>query len=388
MYSMLGVVFTSQSCHALARLMSRAAHRGHKHLRIALTSIVVPLSVSLSSHAASDPLSQLSLVWEAPGNCPSRSVMEGAIRRDLAASDVTPVPLRAEVRITQPSSDRFIVSIVAEGPAGQSRRKLEANTCSELVNATSLIIATLIDPEAAAQHSQEPSNSAGPSRTTARTSADLGTSEVAAPRVQAATQTPHGVAAPSQPTATKPAARLEQGARGGSLGIVAGWADLDIGSLPAPTVAMGGLLGWEMDRLRIEAQAGWWRPENATWDRPPNPQAGARFEMIAAEFKACGCVYRVAWFGLYPCAGLEYRQITGRANQSVTEPGQATRRGLAPSFAALATVALARQFALRAALGPVFPLDRPEFTIDGLGVVHQPSWVALRAGIGLEAHFP
>lgn len=385
---MFCAMFTPLFRHALARVMSGAVHRSHVNLWSVLAVVVALLSVSLSSFAAVDPLARLTLVWEAPGNCPERSVLEGKLRRDLAASDVTPAPLRVEVRIMQQSNDRFVVSMVTEGAAGQSRRTLEAKTCGELVNATSLIIATLIDPEAVAQHSQEPSHPGQASMTTAQTSTDTDTAVVAVPRVQPASPAPNGVAAPNQPTTAKPAARLEGAARGRTLGILAGWADLDVGSLPSPAVAVGGLLGWETDGLRIEAQAGWWRPESTTWDRSPNPQAGARFEMIAAEFKACRRAYRLAWFGLYPCAGVEYRQMTGQANEFVTEPGQATRRGLAPSFSALATVALARQFAIRAVLGTVFPLARPEFTIDGLGVLHQPSRVTLRAGIGLEARFP
>jgi hypothetical protein len=386
---MIGTVFTPLPRHALARLSSTALHRGGKELRIASALIVASLGVSLSSHAIADPLAQLSLVWEAPGNCPALSVMQGALRRDLAASSAPPAPLRAEVRISQQSSDRFVVSIVTQGPAGQSRRTLEANTCGEIVNATSLIIATLIDPEGVAQRSQEASKPAEESKATQPTAADVSADEVARPRLQPMPQTPNHVATPSQPTKAQSATpRLEVADRGGAFGMVAGWADLDIGSLSSPTVAIGGLLGWETDGLRIEAQAGWWKPESAAWDRPPNPKAGARFEMIAAEFRACGSVYRRAWLGLYPCAGVEYREMTGRANQFVAEAGQATRRGLAPTFLALATATLARRFAVRVAFGPVFPLDRPEFTVEGLGNLHQPSWVTLRAGIGLEAHFP
>ncbi|HMA95228.1 MAG TPA: hypothetical protein VKP30_21210, partial [Polyangiaceae bacterium] len=99
---------------------------------------------------AADPLSALRLEWEAPGTCPPRSAFERELRRDIAGSEVQAVPLRARVTMAQLAEQRFTVSIVV----GRSSRQLEADTCSELVSAVSLIIATMIDPEGMARRTQ------------------------------------------------------------------------------------------------------------------------------------------------------------------------------------------------------------------------------------------
>src|SRR5512133_2549207 len=104
---------------------------------------------------AADPLSALRLEWEAPGTCPPRSAFERELRRDIAGSEVQAVPLRARVTMAQLDEHRFTVSIVVEGAVGRSSRQLEADTCSELVSAVSLIIATMIDPEGIARRTQE-----------------------------------------------------------------------------------------------------------------------------------------------------------------------------------------------------------------------------------------
>lgn len=372
---------------------------------------------------AADPLSAFKLEWEAPGTCPPRSALERELRRDIAGSDVQAVPLRARVTMAQLSEHRFTASIVAEGAVGRSTRQFEADTCSELVSAVSLIIATMIDPEGIARRAQaqrpKPMDSGSIADSTrVGDSTEVSSSTPMAPPDRAHIDFPASnqpkeeavsrvaprqtSAIPQQTTSTaqQTTSNLQQLASNPNppqdhrataarnFGYAAGLAELDVGSFPSKTAAFGGSLGWESGGLRVEGNLGWWMPQAESWNLAPNPRAGARFAMLAGGIRGCFRAYRRGWFDLYPCAGLEYRVLTARANDFVAEPGEAKRRGAAPLAGSLLTAALTHWLALRATVGMAFPLDRPVFVIDGLGGLHQPSWVSLRAGIGAEVHFP
>lgn len=350
---------------------------------------------------AADPLSAFKLEWEAPGTCPPRSVFEGELRRDITGSEVQAVPLRARVTMAQLAEHRFTVSIVVEGAVGRSSRQLEADTCGELVSAVSLIIATMIDPEGIARRTQaqrhqpmDPGSSADATRagesTEVSSSTPIAPPDQAQPDFPASNRPKEAVSSVApQPTKSIPQPRQDHRAPPSRhLAYAAGLAELDVGSFPGATAAFGGSLGWERDGFRVEGNLGWWMPQTKSWNQAPNPGAGARFEMLAGGIRGCFRAYGRGWFDLYPCAGLEYRALAARANDLVTEPGEAKRRGFAPVAGSLVTAAMTRWLAFRASVGLAFPLDRPMFVIDGLGGLHQPNWVSLRAGIGAEVHFP
>ena len=100
-----------------------------------------------------------------------------------------------------------------------------------------------------------------------------------------------------------------------------------------------------------------------------------------------GCYLREAALLFGACLGLELGRITGVGvgadrNDEREEAWFAGRAGL------LGIYPYGGLAALRLGLEGLIPLTRPEFALDNVGPVHQPSAVIGRLSLGLEMSFP
>jgi hypothetical protein len=153
----------------------------------------------------------------------------------------------------------------------------------------------------------------------------------------------------------------------------AGLVRLDEGSLPRPTVGVGGSLRLDLASLRAEL-------EGAVYLWREREQDGMRglFGLAAGAARAC---FVPTWPVIAPCAAVEVGQADGRA-QSLSHRHA---RGLWGAALVGVSVSLwpARRVAPIAELELGIPFKRPAFDIEGAGTVFQARSLLVRASLRL-----
>jgi hypothetical protein len=156
--------------------------------------------------------------------------------------------------------------------------------------------------------------------------------------------------------------------------LLAGLARVDGGSLPSPTLGVGGTLRLNVGRFTSELEGAWYLPRDHERDG-----ARGRFGLAAGAARAC---YSTAWPVFAPCAAIELGQLGGRADG--TDVAQQAR-GLWAAALLGASFAFGpyRRFSpiLDAELG--FPFQRAAFDVAGVGTLFEPRSVIARASLRL-----
>jgi hypothetical protein len=354
---------------------------------------VAALVFGWAASAQADPLAAVTVQLEAPPGCPDRAALDAELRRDLGGSQVQSERLFVHARVEQLGVETWHALVRTENEHGESERSLSARTCAALVDATSLIIAMLIDPETAATNAYP--NGSDPlaaaaieaEAATVPSSALPAASEDASIAVTTTPETKQPDRRPLSESQAAPAPRRR------IQGFISAWAMMDAGSLPSVSGAFGGALGLRYGPWRGETSMGWWWPRSESWGGTPNPRAGGDFGMIASSAKLCCSVWSKGSVHLGPCAGMEAVRWSGVGNESLSAPNpQPTYRWAASAAVSVLGVLDAfRSLGLRLNLDVLVPLNRPEFGFTAGAsqyAVFQPGWIALRAGVGVEWRFP
>ncbi len=124
---------------------------------------VLLLLLSLAGTARADD--RLVLEWRAPDGCPTRDAVEGEVARLVGGELPEGATIRADAQ-TIPAEGAFELTLRTDVEGELGARTLRAERCDELAAAAALILALMIDPEAAmrAEPEHEPSAPApGPS---------------------------------------------------------------------------------------------------------------------------------------------------------------------------------------------------------------------------------
>ena len=158
----------------------------------------------------------------------------------------------------------------------------------------------------------------------------------------------------------------------------------DVGSLPRAALGAEVAIGIDLERARLEA-VGTLLPaveKEIADDRP----LGGEIGLLGAGLQGC---YLLRWTrglnGL--CAGVEAGRLRGKGFGGSAYNTTEDELWLAGRLAAFASFAVAGPLSLRFGAEGVFPLRRPEFVLENVGPVHQPSAGSLRLTIGLEGLF-
>ena len=357
------------------------------------------LGVGWSTHAFADPLAEVRVRWEAPEECPDRVALDKELRRDLEGSQAPSVRLTVHAHVERLKPETWRVSITTESSDGKSERAITAHSCQALLDATSLIVAMLIDPETAAAHARSidatTETTAVPGAPVVDTGAPPAPSNASAPPAPPpASSTPRNpipretnnpkqlIAPPVPPSSARSASRMPVS------GFVGAWAAIDYGSLPGVTEAFGGSLGFVYGPWRGETLFGGWLSKSKVMDQPPYSNAGGDFGKLAGSARLCLTVWAPQRFGLAPCAGLELARMSGVGSQALTKTQRTTM--ISPEAGLLGTLSLTDIFALRFGMDVSFPLNRPTF---GFGYQREqqtlflPSRAILTATAGVEMHF-
>jgi hypothetical protein len=364
-------------------------------------AIAVALAgIAAAGHAGAQAPEAIALSWNAPEGCPDKAAIAARIEKLLGGPPAAGERQLAASAAVEAIPRGFRLTITLASGGSESARVLQGALCESVADAAALVIALAFDPEAVAaqeaKRAEAPSSDAGAASAGAAGAAPSSEASASPPGSASAPATapvpaPAVIripvrfpARPATPTVERaPATKLSFGA----------FAELsgDAGSLPsvAPGVRAGLSLG--IGAYRIEPAFEAWPSSRSAL--ASQPAAGAELSLLAFALGACRRV--LPWdekdsaAAALGCLGFEIGEMRG-AGFGVAQPGSGSALWAAPKAEIRAEVALARWAFLGLDVGLAVPLDPRRFVLDlhaGRAVVHQPSPVSGRAGLGLGLRF-
>jgi hypothetical protein len=327
--------------------------------------LLVAAALFTSAPATDDAVS---LLWEAPAECPDRDAVVHRVHELLAASTIAPdaKDVRATARIeTTPRG--YALELHFEGDV-RSDRRIESSDCNELAHAAALILSIAVDPSAA--WSTDTAVVPDPSPAAPEDA-------IAQPGPTPATVLPVSSAAP-QPMAER--RRRPAFALRGGVGIDA----LVWRPVGASLVLAAAVVGRE---YRVELAARYATPSTISADSSDDVQV--RAQQWSIGLAGCG----VPTFGsrrqfeVPLCGAIEAGAMHARG----LGPGLAGRSNVAPWVGLAAGPSFV--YVLRSSVGlwlaadAVVLVGRPRFVTDEGTVVLHPRRAGLRALAGVEVRF-
>ncbi|WP_148313248.1 hypothetical protein [Sorangium cellulosum] len=185
--------------------------------------------------------------------------------------------------------------------------------------------------------------------------------------------------APASAPLGRPAASHERFGLGGGAGL-----GLDVGAFDAPVAVLRVWATLLVGRYRFDAALS--HVPTTPIAAPDRPAAGGRFTFVAGAASACLALLSWTSATAAACAGLELGQISAEG-YGVTRPREGRALWIAPQAKLDLTLLLAPPLALRLDAGAEAPLGRRPFVLENVGVVHEPSPLVGRAGLGAELRF-
>jgi hypothetical protein len=281
------------------------------------------------------------LDWVAPANCPKGESIVAQTDRMLRGSPALEHPIEAHARVRR-DGDAWHLRLETTTSEGRGRRDLTAASCAELADTTAIILALMVDP-----------NAAVPERSERRAKA------------------PPDDASSSQPSSSRLSPTIAAAFR------------LDAGTMPSIALGIGIAAGASYGPLRLDAGASYWPSRDIL--RSERPFWGATLDLWAFDVRGC-FRFLDSRTSLSGCIGAEIDRMGARGFGGPTA-GSAWAAWFAPSTGALVTFRILKGFSIEAAADVVVPTARPRFVIAGLGELHEPGPVAGRGGLGLSAVF-
>jgi len=124
------------------------------HVNLLGLAVVLALAILRPARAAEPGV--LTLSWQGPAGCPSRDELREGIARLLGGDIRVPQGGKLEARALVTHGQTWAVEIETELAGQPGHRSIEAASCHDLANATALIVALMIDPDAVAAHATQP----------------------------------------------------------------------------------------------------------------------------------------------------------------------------------------------------------------------------------------
>ncbi len=251
------------------------------------------------------------LTWEAPSECPASEAVERAVDQalDITVRSDQRFVIDTRVRVRQTDNGKLAMWLVMELDGTRGERRLEADTCDELVNAAAQIIAIAVDVQArnASRASDTSPPPPGDESAVVPTSPPPPVPEPVAPPVaQPGPPAPSAdgpPAAPSVPApSTSPAPKVRLGARA--------TAGAGFSVLPGPTFVAEVALGLSGRHFRGEAAGSYFAPREIETDA--TPRARGEFQLGTAMLRGCGVPPPVGPVAFPLCASVEVGAMRGK----------------------------------------------------------------------------
>jgi hypothetical protein len=280
----------------------------------------------------------LTLVYDAPVECPAQDSLRGAVENLVAGQQSR--PFSARVMITKVGNS-YQATLTSEGG---SARVLSGSTCAEVVEGISVVLALAISPKGVTAEQAKPS------------------------------EAPAGEAARHNSAAAGRVTRWVAGAT----------ARGDAGTLPQATLGFGGQLGLEGHRWSAYAAGTYWLNARATL--PSDPTLGGEFSWWTGAAVGCGAPV-VGAVRVDVCGGAELGRLSGLGFGALSRQEHPVTAWGALTASLGARWAISGGFRLQGGLGLAVPfLGRRPFELGGARV-YEPGVVAARAEVGPEIVF-
>lgn len=285
--------------------------------------------------------------WDAPAECPARAQVEMEISRLLGGRIQIAQGGDLDAQATVVRGAAWSVSLTTRHAGRAGRRSLDALSCRSVAEATALIIALMIDPDAVAANAQDRQEES------------------------AAGATP---AAQDRSPEAWPITFLAGLHGQGSLG-----------TLPEMDVGVGAGLGLSGRRWRLELRGTYGLRRNQARELPSVAGARGRFNFTAGALAGC---YRLgpSGVGFGPCAIAEAGVVSAEG-YGASEGFSKHAPWAALGGGGYLSLAMGRLYG-SLELDVLFPLYRPSYVFRDLpGVVFQAPAAGLRALAGLGWRF-
>jgi hypothetical protein len=319
-----------------------------------LLSLAFALTVvGRAAVAGADEGSGFIFEWRAPEGCPPASAVEEEIAHLLGGPAREHARDDLRVQATVERGSLWLVTLETTSKTANGHRTIEAATCQALANATALIVALLIDPDAVA----------------ARTGKAQGNE-------------PRPPPSPAEPT---PVQGRPPGVRATHVLLGAAAAG-NLGVLPSPDLGVSASVGIVHPRWRMEARAAY-DPRQVQSAALANPSgAYGRFSFIAGTVAGCMTFSRPTLeFG--PCADAEFGAVHGEGI-GATHTTSHTSPWLGVGAGGLLAIKATRWLYLPVHADAVVPLWRPNYVFENPQVpIFRSASVGGRLTAGVELRF-
>jgi hypothetical protein len=291
---------------------------------------------------AENPPGALTFTWSAPETCPSRAQVLAELTRLLGGTILMAPGDDLEVRATVEHGRVWSV-VLATRRAGRAegRRSLDAPSCPSLAEATALIVALMIDPDAVAAHAED-----------------------AKPDASSVTPPPTQDAVPESSSATTFLVSIHTQTR--------------LGTLPGLDVGLGLGAGIARGRWMLEVRGTYGLRRDQAASLSSEPDAGGRFNIMTGALSGCFDLGQAS-LGFGPCALVEAGWVSAKgygadAGYSKSAPWVALGGG------GFLSLMLGRHLEAALNLDVLAPLWRPSYVFAGTsGSVFQAPPVGARA---------
>jgi hypothetical protein len=288
------------------------------------------------------------LDWQAPAGCPAHDDVQTEVARLLGGEIRIAQGKDIQAHAVAAYAQTWSVAIETSLAGRQGRRSIEAASCQDLANATALILALMIDPEAVAAHTTQP--------------------------------------LPPPPAEPVPAPEKKSWDIEYLVGLHGAGSS---GTLPSFDAGLGGGIGLAGRRWRVELSGtyGLRRDQKAAVAEVPG--AYGRFNFMAAMLAGCFNLGGALAYGA--CADAEVGMVSAKGF-GINQGLPARTLWLALGAGVYAAVPLRPYLSLPVHLDMLAPLRRSEFVFKDepgnvTGRVFKAPAAGVRISMGIELHF-
>jgi hypothetical protein len=354
-----------------------------RHPRLGLLSPFLVASLAIAEPASAS--APVVLDWSAPDGCPSGDdVLEEVTRLLGARPETNESVLRVTALVKRKDGGPFVVRLEIPSPEGPRFREVSAVSCAALAQATALILALMIDPDAALA---EPPPSGPPNDSPGQTQIPPNPAPPKAPQLAPFIPVPLGRLPPApQIVNTAPipkAAPNPSPYRRPGVALAAYFAG-DLGSLPTPAPGAGGNLSLLFENWRLQLGGAYFAEQQDPFAALPT--AGSKVHFFAFHSGIGTSVSLHTKVEFIPHFHLEIGRFSA-SSFGVSQPGQGAAIAVGANGGGVVAIKIIEQFRLVMGADFVLYLVHPQFLVTGLGVVHEPSAFVGRLALGGEVRF-
>ena len=351
------------------------------HRRTSLLFVVLTLAQASQAHASA----RVALRWSAPPECPTEEVVLAEVDRLLQARAPSDEPnLDALGAVRKKDDGTYVVRLEIPGPDGPRVREVSAVSCAALGPTTALILAMMIDPEAALtapENSGSPVPEARPEALVTKPvepqkrGTDVPVSPVAKPPVVL-----------DKPIRESPARTpISKKLRAARPRLFAGvYLVDDVGSLPSATVGFSGALGVMPGSWKFEVGATYFIGKSSSFS--DMPQAGAQVNLAALHVALGRVISLDSNIDIVPRIRLDGGRFEA-TSFGVDEVARGISYSAGFGAGGVVSMRISKYFRTVLELDGIMLLAHPRFIVTGLGVAHEPSSFVGRLGLGVEVQF-